>query len=293
MGRNKPRHHIIPVRYLKGFCEPGTSFVWVFSRGEDYKPGGEKGRDNPYRSGLKGTASERDRNTIMNSDGIKDAKTFESAFQKIETKSDYVFDKIRTRKPLTLDDKEKLARYIGLMIKRVDKRKETIERLIDKHLLSSKLDIVARKLADQGHFSFAHNWLKSIEYLRSPDGRKHLRIRTTGLPFKIVHNAITKMMMWKFIVSPEGKYFVTSDNPVIYDTHFGLKRSPLLFPLDQRTALIATWHGEHDLAYIDGSIEQLLKFNGIILSQATKEVYSHTSDQWIHQALENGVVMNH
>lgn len=291
MGRNKPRHHIIPVRYLKGFCEPGTSFVWVFRRGEDYKPGGGKGRDNPYRSGLKGTASERDRNTIMNPDGIRDSKTFESAFQKIETKSDDVFDKITTRKPLTFDDKEKLARYIGLMIRRVDKRKETIERLLNNHLMSTELDRVVRKLADQGYFSLAYNWLRSIEYLRSPEGRKHLRLRTTAQPFKIVHKAITKMQ-WEFIVPPKGKYFVTSDNPVIYDTHFGLKRSPLFFPLDQRTALIATWHGERDLAYIDGSMEQLLKFNGIILAQATKEVYAHTSDQWIHQALENGVVID-
>jgi hypothetical protein len=291
MGRNKPRHHIIPARYLKGFCEPGTSFVWVFRRGEEYKPGGKKGRDNPYRSGLKETASERNRNTIINPDGIKDSKIFESAFQKIETKSDDVFDKIRTRKPLTFDDKEKLARYIGLMIKRVNKRNETIERLIDKQLLSSELDSVVRKLADQGHFSFAHNWLKSIEYLRSPDGRKHLRIRTTVVPFNIVHNAIIKMM-WKFIVSPEGKYFITSDNPVIYDTHFGLKRSPLFFPIDLRTALIATWHDERDLEYIDGSMEQLLKINGIILAKATKEIYAHTSDQWIHQAFENGVVIS-
>jgi hypothetical protein len=106
-----------------------------------------------------------------------------------------------------------------------------------------------------------------------------------------MHKAFMEMR-WEFVMAPSGKYFITSDNPVVYDTYFGLKRSPLFFPIDQRTALIATWHGERDLVYIDGSIEQLLKINGIILAKATKEIYSHTADQWIHQALENGVVIS-
>jgi hypothetical protein len=287
MQKNKRDHHILPRKYLKGFCQTGSSFVWVFRRGHGYQPD----RGNPSRSSVRKTAYERDRNTVTNSDGTRDYNTFEDVFQRIETKADKPFAKIRSREPLTLSDKEKLARYIGLMIKRVDTRKETIEQLLDKQLMSPELDRVVRKLAVQGYFSVAYNWLKSIEYLRSREGKKYLRVRTTGEPFKIVHKAITKMQ-WGFVVPPEGKYFVTSDNPVIYDTHFGLKRSPLLFPLDQRTALIATWHGKRDLAYIDGSIEQVLKFNGIILAQATKEVYAHTSNQWIHQALENGVVIN-
>jgi hypothetical protein len=287
MQKNKRDHHILPRKYLKGFCPTGSSFVWVFRRGHGYQPD----CGNPSRSSVRKTAYERDRNSVTNSDGTRDYNTFEDVFQRIETKADKPFEKIRSREPLTLSDKEKLARYIGLMIKRVDKRKETIKQLLDKQLMSSELDRVVRKLADQGYFSLAYNWLKSIEYLRSPEGKKYLRVRTTGEPFKIVHNAIMKMQ-WGFVVPPEGKYFVTSDNPVIYDTHFGLKRSPLLFPLNQRTALIATWHGERDLAYMDGSTERVLKFNSIILSQATKEVYAHTSDQWIHQAFENGVVIN-
>jgi hypothetical protein len=210
-------------------------------------------------------------------------------FQRIETKADQPFAKIRAREPLTLSDKEKLARYIGLMIKRVDKRKEIFDTLFDNllHSESSEYNSGARDLAEQGCFHAAFNLLKAKEYLYSPEVRKYIYIKSAAEPYQNMNKALMEMS-WEFIESPDGKYFVTSDNPVIYDTDFGLKSSPLFFPIDQRTALSATWHGERDLTYIDGSIEQLLKINGIIFAEAVKEIYAHTSDPWIHQAFEKG-----
>jgi len=289
MQKNKRDHHILPRKYLKGFCQTGSSFVWVFRRGHGYQPD----RGNPSRSSVRKTAYERDRNTVTNSDGTRDYNTFEDVFQRIETKADKPFAKIRSREPLTLSDKEKLARYIGLMIKRVDKRKEIFDPLFDNllHSESSEYYSGARELAEQGCFHAALNLLKVKEYLNSPELRKYIYVKSAAESYQNMNKAFMEMR-WEFIVSPEGKYFVTSDNPVIYDTDFGLKSSPLFFPIDQRTALIATWYGERDLAYIDGSMEQLLEINGKILTKATKEIYAHTSDQWIHQTLENGVVIS-
>jgi hypothetical protein len=44
----KPKHHELPELYLKGFCEPGTSFVWVFEKGKPFSPGLKRGKNNPY-----------------------------------------------------------------------------------------------------------------------------------------------------------------------------------------------------------------------------------------------------
>ena len=289
MEKNKRENHILPVYYLKGFCEPGASFVWVFRRGQSYRPGVIKDCDNPYQSLPRKTAKERDRNTVTNPDGTRDFNTFENAFQRIETKADKPLAKVRAHEMVTQEDKEKLARYIGLMLKRVDKRKEIFDSLLDKHLVSLPEDRIAHELTYQGSFRSAYDMFNIVEYLRSQECRKYLFVRSAAEPFKIVHQAIMEMR-WHFVMAPSDKYFVTSDNPVIYDTYFGLRRSPLFFPIDQRTALIATWYGENDLAYIEGSSEQVLKINSIILAMAKKDVYAHTSDQWIHQALENGVV---
>jgi hypothetical protein len=262
----------------------------VFRRGQTYRLGLKKICNNPYRSGLRVTTIERDRNTVTRPDGTIDFNTFEETFQRIETKADKPLAKVRAHELVTQEDKEKLALYIGLMLKRVDKRKEIFDALLDKHLVSMAEDRVARELAYQGHFRSAYAMFNVTEYLRSQECKKYLFVRSAAEPFKIVHQAIMKMR-WEFVMARSGKYFVTSDNPVVYDTHFGLGRSPLIFPMDQGTALIATWYGKRDLAYIEGSTEQVLKINGIILSTAKKEVYAHTSDQWIHQALENGVVI--
>ncbi len=289
MEKKKRVNHILPVYYLKGFCEPGSSFVWVFRRGQSYRPGVIKDCDNPYRSRPRKTAKERDRNTVTNPDGTRDFNTFENAFQRIETKADKPLAKVRARELVTQEDKEKLARYIGLMLKRVDKRKEIFDALLDKHLVSLAEDRVARELAYQGHFRSAYDMFNVAEYLRSQECMKYLFVRSGAEPFKIVHKAIMEMR-WEFVMAPSNKYFVTSDNPVIYDTHFGLKRSPLFFPIDQRTALIATWYGENDLPYIEGSSEQVLKVNSIIIAMANTEVYAHTPDKSIHQALEDGVL---
>jgi len=289
MGKKKPKHHIIPKKYLRGFCDE-ESHVWVFRRSMSYQPSFKKGRGNPYRSGVGVTAFEKNRNTVKTPEGT--LGFFENKLQIIEIKADDFFRKVGARESITLDDKEKLARYIGLMIKRVDKRKEIFDPLFNNllHFESSKYVSAARELAEQGRFRAAFDRLRVKEYLHSQDLRKYIYIKSAIEPYENMHKALMEMR-WEFVMTPSGKNFVTSDTPVVYNTHFGLKRSPLLFPIDQRTALIATWNGERDLAYIDGSIEQLLKINGIIIAQATKEVYANTPDQWIHQVLENGVVI--
>lgn len=291
MGNNRPKHHIIPKKYLREFCDEG-SHVWVFRRGMTYHPNFKKGCGNPYRSGVGVTAIEINRNAVTTPEGIPDFNTLENKFQLVETKADNFFRKIRARESITLDDKEKMARYIGLMIMRVDKRKETFDPLFNDLLLleSSKYESGARKLAEQGCFRTAYDLLKLKEYISSQELRKFIYVKSAIGPYENIHKAFMEMR-WEFVIAPGGKYFITSDTPVVYDTYFGIKRSPLFFPIEKKTALVATWGDNRDLEYNDASNEQVLKINGMILSTAKKEIYAHKADQWIHEGLKNGIVI--
>ena len=53
MPKHKPSLHEIPKFYLKGFCDSGTSFLWVFERNKPFIPGQKCRKNNPTQRGIK------------------------------------------------------------------------------------------------------------------------------------------------------------------------------------------------------------------------------------------------
>jgi len=95
-------------------------------------------------------------------------------------------------------------------------------------------------------------------------------------------------MRWQFVKAAPDRYFVTSDNPVVFDRVLGLKAATLIFPLSQKLVLIADHASEDDLAYREAIEEETLKLNTMTIITADQEVYSPYPDRWIHLGWTEG-----
>jgi len=271
MAENKRDHHKIPVMYLRGFTEPGTSFVWVYQHGRPYSPGPKTGRDNPARTGIYVTAVERDRNTVTRFDGKRDFNTFEDEHQKIESRAARALRAIRKLQPLSVSEKELLARFIGALWRRTDHRRHVARPILESEL--KRREAEARALADAGMFGLAWHFLSAVEYMRTDEGAKYTFVGTETQLLPQMHKAFVEMR-WSFAVAPDGAPFATCDAPVIFSLADGLQNSPLILPIGRNVALIATWQDVQDLQYGPVTAEQVQSINQIVVKAALDEVYA-------------------
>ncbi|MCL4552499.1 MAG: DUF4238 domain-containing protein [Candidatus Marsarchaeota archaeon] len=94
---SKHAHHELPVLYLRGFCDPNTSYLWVYRPERPFHPGAHRKNDNPFRSSLRITAQKKDRYAFVTPDGDRDFETFENLLQKAETRTEVVLSRIRAQ----------------------------------------------------------------------------------------------------------------------------------------------------------------------------------------------------
>lgn len=90
-------------------------------------------------------------------------------------------------------------------------------------------------------------------------------------------------MTWRFVHATGSNYFVTTDNPAFFFQCWGLRsdESELVFPVSNKLAIFGSWT---PLKANDKSItkKQFVKeANRRIISDATRFVYCHRSDNWI------------
>ena len=173
------------------------------------------------------------------------------------------------------------------MRKRLTRRDHDAMKKLDTLIDGIQWNDLQREFAFRGQFGRALELAEAKERLSSQQGKTTLLRESMITPYKMSHVALLQMV-WIFLVAPDEEYFVTSDNPVIYDEPRGLLKSPLIFPISQRVMLFAQWSQGEDLSYKIISAEETLRFNSIIIKCATKEVYSPKPDQWIHQGWEYG-----
>jgi hypothetical protein len=273
---NKRDHHKLPVMYLRGFTEPGTSFVWVYKQGRPYSPGPKAGRDNPARLGIYVTAVERDRNTVTRFDGRRDFNTVEDEHQKIESRAAWALRTIRKQQPVSVLAKESLARFIGALWRRTDHRRNVAGPILEAEL--KRREAEARALADAGNFGLAWHFLRAIEYMRTDEGQKYTYVGTETQPLPQMHKAFLEMR-WSFAVAPDGTTFVTSDSPVIFSLSDGLQNSPLVLPISRDVALIATWESVQDLQYGPIRAEQVSSIDQVVVRAALDELYGSQPDE--------------
>jgi hypothetical protein len=105
--------------------------------------------------------------------------------------------------------------------------------------------------------------------------------------FGPVH-AMLMQRPWRILVASDDRYFVTSDNPVVFDRDVGLRASTLLFPVSRTVLLEVSPFGGVDLEYEPLTALAVRKMNALIIRSALNEVYSPYPDQWIHTGLRDG-----
>lgn len=283
MGSKSPRHHEIPRFYLEGFCNPGESFLWRFTRAQDFAPGANKSRSNPYRSGLKETALRKDGYAVR-IPGKSVDYSYELRLQQEERKANQVLSKIRNREPLNVNDKLPLAHYITLMQKRLEYRDQQFRGAVEELVRTFDWDNLQKTLAFYGRFDLALQVPQAQEHFRSNAGITRLLRESMMHPYIDALRELLRMT-WTFEVAEEGTYFLTSDNPVIYDEVRGLRESILIFPVTKRVTLIAHRGGEPDMLSRMLPAEMVRQLNTIIVQSARTEVYSSQAEEWIYTTL--------
>jgi hypothetical protein len=276
-----PDHHELPRYYLRGFLEPDTHFLWAFRADLPFKPGTKYG-DNPRRQGLRQTGIRPDGYVAWHRDG-KRHFDYELRLQKKERAADQAIAKVRSFDTITTAEKEILARYIGLMWRRVGERDEQIRPMLEKQLATSRLQKDAWRYAVAGRVDDARGVLDELAWMRSPEGKVDLLRETMVSDFNRVH-AILMGLRWTFQRAAPSGYFVTSDVPVTYDRSAGLRRSPLLFPISRDVMITGTMWGREDLAWSQCTAAETRKFNEIVITMAKHEVFSPLPDEWIHSS---------
>jgi hypothetical protein len=97
---------------------------------------------------------------------------------------------------------------------------------------------------------------------------------------------------WEFIKAAPESYFVTTDNPVVFDRNLGLSVATLIFPLSQDVILVASRREGKDLHYRDTSLSNVQKLNSKIIMCAEQEVYSPHPDEWICRGWTEGFIFS-
>ena len=278
MTQEKPNHHEIPKHYLRGFCESGTMFLWVFRRGRPFCQGKTKRTYNPFRTGLPSIALRPDGYAARKTDG-KTHYEYENALQKIELKATPTINKIRAFKKIDAVDKELLAQYIFMMAKRRTSRDMTMLSQVEKATLEvvEAAKFQMRNAALEGQVAKELEMQNQAAYLESNGNTLFLRESMVNDGLGLVQKELTRHL-WEFVIAPPGEYFVTSDNPVVNE---GL-RTYLIFPVSQNIVLSYANNGK-DLAYRQANPEEVFKLNAYIISKAEKEIYSPNPDKWIHK----------
>jgi hypothetical protein len=277
MGR-KRKHHEIPEYYLRGFCEPGTSFVWTFDKIRPFLPGAKRGVNNPVRSGVRLTALREDEYLARTPMGKKHYE-FESKLQRKEHLADSAIRKVCAFQPIMDSDKKILAAYVFLMLKRVTKRDR--EMRVNVKTALNRMTTAQRAQAKRSGRGVeeSNRLMKEIGFWDSEDGVTDALRRTMVEDVGLVHGVLSART-WEFVKPSPGEFFVTSDNPVVFDKALGLERATLIFPLSQRVILVTD--GSNDLAYRTASSEEVRKYNALIVVTAEREVYAPQPEEWIH-----------
>lgn len=281
MAKKTPAHHELPRFYLKGFCENSTSFLWVYVRGKDFKPGIKRSKNNPHRSGLRQAGLRADHYAIKVPGQAPDY-SYELKLQQEERKADYAISKLRNKETIDSSDKAIVAHYIGLMRKRLTRRDSALLPSLEQNISQYPWDEFQRQLAFAGQFGLALQVPDAQAWFQSEHGKTKLLRDSMLKPFEDGHEALMRMT-WTLLIAPGSAYFVTSDNPVVFDEQHGILNSSLLFPISKELMILAHWAQERDLEYKTLSVEQTREMNKLTIAAATKEIYASQPDEWICQ----------
>ena len=263
--------HYIPQYYLKGFASSGNDMVWVYEKGGLLK----------FQSQIKNIAHETD---------YYSPEVERYLANEIEDPANSVIKKIRDRKQLTQSEKEKLAIYMVVMLKRVPQSKIRMKKMapavaqslqqkwdkeISKLILEnpSQTDLFEKRRAEikANLNKYSKNlpkdfWLELIPPERTPNIVK-----------------VIPKMTWLFLTCETFPAFLTCDNPVFYFQGIGVGKleSEITFPISSNIVLWATWRSGIQEGYSQIKNQAIKEINRRTATNATRFIYHAKDEDWI------------
>jgi Protein of unknown function (DUF4238) len=298
---DKHVHHFTPKKYLRGFTVPGEkSLIWEYARnGPSFSPGMRRGKSNPARVSVeKQAGAERDGYACPKPDGTIDYNTYEDRLATIENKYDLTFDKLRNRKMITAHDNQQFASYIALMTRRVPARRANARELWPAVVQDFESKQLPELLSHLGRLIAAADpaekerievpckqreiALTTIEEYKRSVMPRAIELETlVGSEMARVCRAITAMR-WQFFEAPNGKIFLTSDNPVHwFRGGVGLRMpySELVFPISSKLALVASYRDVLE-GFVAVNGQAVNEINRRVASQAMYYAYGSSATRW-------------
>ena len=264
-------HHYIPQYYLKGFASPDGDMIWVYEKGGSLK----------FPANIK---------KIAQKTNYYSTEVERYLANEIEGPANSVIKKIRDRKQLTQSEKEKLAIYMVVMLKRVPQSKIRMKKMapavaqslqqkwdkeISKLILEnpSQTDLFEKRRAEikANLNKYSKNlpkdfWLELIPSERTPNIVK-----------------VIPKMTWLFLTCEKFPAFLTCDNPVFYFQGIGVGKpeSEITFPISSNIVLWATWRSDIQKEYSQIKNQAIKEINRRTATNATRFIYHARDEDWI------------
>jgi len=264
-------HHYIPQYYLKGFTSSDDDMIWVYEKGGSLK----------YRANVK---------IIAQKPNYYSPEVERYLANNIEDPANSVIKKIRDRKKLTQSEKEKLAIYMVVMLKRVPQSKirmkknapfiaQSLQQKWDKEIAKlilenpSQTDLFEKRRTEikANLEKYSKNlpkdfWLELIPPERTPNSVK-----------------VIPEMTWLFLTCEKFPAFLTCDNPVFYFQGIGVGKpeSEITFPISSNIVLWATWRSDIQEGYSQIKNQAIKEINRRTATNATRFIYHARDEEWI------------
>jgi hypothetical protein len=217
--------------------------------------------------------------------------------KRVEEPANGVIDKLIHESGLTVKERRDLAIYVATMIKRVPAFRIKAMQLLPTALVEVK-QIVHSRIAERAIQSgsdavtIAEELAEAdrivAEYNDSPP-QPVLEYINAPWPSERV-SEIIRQMTWRLITPPKWEFFITSDNPAVFEP-YGLSspESEVILPLSPKCVLHGSLQrGETFLAVQPVHSTAVKNINRRIASGATRFAFCHEPAEWVLRLLRKG-----
>jgi hypothetical protein len=264
--------HYVTQEYLRGFAVHGdANSVWMF--------------DKVHRrwscAAIDKVAQERDYFSPEVESQLAD---------QVESPGHRVLKRLRAPQHLEAGDRDALALYIAVMMKRVPRARRKAYELLPSVLeatvanLRGELDGALASTAPDRLATLLADLDRAVEKAREepPPGVVE-QIRTPTVS-KQMFEAIERMV-WRMVVRPlNTSPFITSDNPAFYFESYGVgtPNAELTFPISPALALLGSHQGVARSTVVMTTTRDIAKeINRRVASGAERFVFSSVRARWI------------
>ncbi len=250
----KKKHHFVPQFYLRQFAtlEPAEE-IWTY----DMEAGVSRGTT------VQNTAFEKYLYSVPLEDGTR-LDDLEDVIANIESKAAPVLEKLTTGQKVGDQERADFASFMAIMYVRTDVFRHQYAQIMIGEL---QLKLYATAIHDGSFENFIEKYQRDkgslsaeeIETMRhemlNPQGFTVSVDKASTLRALKFHDRLVRIfydMHWSLLKAKEPRYFITSDNPVIFEVPERYRhpfygggllddKVELTFPLSPDTCLLATW----------------------------------------------------